>query len=255
MTDLLLLHEWCAVPTATFPRGSEESPDEQPISLVSLSAYEIGRTPVTNAQYREFVRAGGYDRPELWTPPGWEQRQLHSWTEPNYWHDPAWSESDCPVTGVSWWEARAFAQWARACLTTEAQWEYAAKGPACRRYPWGDSHPTLDLATFADECEPLDRRGTPVDAHRSASPFGCVDMAGNVAEWCLDNARPTYDGDPDGIDPVYLTDERDEHIVRGGCGLHDPSYLRCTSRDYYPPGLRDNIVGFRLVRRVPGAIS
>jgi formylglycine-generating enzyme required for sulfatase activity len=80
------------------------------------------------------------------------------------------------------------------------------------------------------------------------SPFGCLDMVGNLAEWCRDNARPNYSNQPAGLDPVYLTSDSAARIVRGGSGLHDASYLRCTSRDYYVPELRDNMVGFRVVQ-------
>lgn len=242
--------EWCDVPDAKFLLGSLESPDEQPIIEVELSRFQISRTPVTNAQYAAFVAAGGYTRRELWHPLGFQHAKERAWTEPNYWHDPAWSASDSPVTGISYWEADAYARWLDAELPSEAQWEYAAKGPESRRYPWGEREPDLELATFSPECQPLERRGTSVFEHpQNCSPFGCLDMAGNLAEWCRDNARPNYLNQPSGPDPVYAIDSAAARVVRGGCGLHDASYLRCTSRDYYVPELRDNLVGFRLVRR------
>jgi gamma-glutamyl hercynylcysteine S-oxide synthase len=242
---------WCLVPGAWFVRGSRQA-DEQPCIAVRLSTFQISQTPVTNVQYEKFLLGGGYDDASLWTKTGWKHRTVLGWTEPNYWRDPAWCDPDGPVTGISWWEARAFAHWAGCEIPTEAQWEYAAKGPRSRLYPWGDHEPTDELATYSPECEPFDRRGTPVTAHPHAtSPFGCLDMAGNVAEWCLDNARPNYRDDLSITDPVFITIEGDDHIARGGCGLHDASYLRCTSRDYYTPGLRDNLVGIRLARPVP----
>ena len=241
---------WCEIPACRFVLGSKESPDEEPEILVELSSYRISKTPITNATFAAFVELGGYQRAELWHPHGWQLRQQFAWTEPNYFHDPAWSAPDAPVTGVSYWEADACARWLAAELPSEAQWEYAAKGPERRRYPWGEEEPTLELATFAPDCQPLERRGTSVFEHaRNVSAFGCLDMAGNLAEWCRDNARPNYTNQPPGPDPVYSTDERAPRIVRGGTGLHDASYLRCTSRDYYVPELRDNLVGFRVVSR------
>lgn len=71
-----------------------------------------------------------------------------------------------------------------------------------------------------------------------------------IGEWCLDNVAQDYGWDLTGQDPVYLTDEHDAHIVRGGSGLHDEDCLRCASRDNYPPGLRDNIVGLRCVKNL-----
>lgn len=154
-----------------------------------------------------------------------------------------------PVTGVSWWEAKAYAKFVGKELPTEAQWEYAA-GFGNRTYPWGEDLPTQSHANFAPGCEPLelDRRATEVtelDSNLSAS--GCRDMAGNIGEWCVDNFSLNYDWDTTGLDPIYITREEDSHIVRGGSGLHDEDCLRCASRDYYPPELRDNIVGLRCV--------
>jgi formylglycine-generating enzyme required for sulfatase activity len=152
-----------------------------------------------------------------------------------------------PITGVSWWEALAYARWAGATLPTEAQWELAARGRDSRLYPWGDQPPDLGLANFSPDCQPVERVPTLANAHpQNRSPFGCEDMAGNFGEWCLDNARVGYLGDPSTTDPLYVTREQDDHIVRGGSGLHDAGALRCTSRDYYSPGLRDNMISFRL---------
>lgn len=244
---------WCQVPRTTFLLGSDVFPDEQPMVEVTLSSFEIGRTPATNAEYGAFMSAGGYDDESLWTEVGWATRSALGWRQPTYWEDPNWSAPDAPVTGISWWEASAYARWRGCLLPTEAQWEFAAKGPSARTYPWGDEPPDETLATFAPDCDPAVRRASSVFAHPGgASPFGCLDLAGNVAEWCIDNARPNYQPGNPLTDPVYWTDEADDHIVRGGSGLHDATYLRCTSRDFYTPGLRDNIVGVRLVRASGG---
>ena len=80
--------EWCDVPGTKFLLGSTESPDEQPIIEVELSHFQIGRTPVTNAQYAAFIAAGGYARRELWHPLGFQHAKERAWTEPNYWRDP-----------------------------------------------------------------------------------------------------------------------------------------------------------------------
>jgi gamma-glutamyl hercynylcysteine S-oxide synthase len=160
------------------------------------------------------------------------------------------------VTGVSWWEARAYARFVNKELPTEAHWEYAARGTDERLYPWGDEPPTSDHATFAAGCEPdeLRRRATPIYATcRGISPFGVRDMAGNLFEWCLDNASLHYAWDITRRNPLYWTDECDDHVARGGSGLHNEDYLRCAARDYYPPELRDNIFGIRLVDNRVGA--
>jgi len=245
--DGRLTDDMCRVPAGTFRQGSTRSPDEQPVREVQLSAYAIDRMPVTNRAYGEFIKDGGYKDPSLWTPAGWEFIRAHDISEPNYWHDPLWGHPDVPVTGVSWWEALAYARWCGKTLPTEAQWERACRGAAGSTYPWGEDEPDPSLANYAPGGEPLERRPTrPNEFPRNVSGFGCVDMAGNFAEWCLDNYVVGY---PAGSqDLVVLTAEDDDHVVRGGCGLHDEDYLRCAARDHYHPGLRDNLIGFRCVR-------
>jgi formylglycine-generating enzyme required for sulfatase activity len=234
---------------SAFERGSELSPDEQPVQRVELRPYAIDRTPITNADFEGFVSAGGYEDPQYWTASGWEYVQVNDLSRPTYFDDPVWNPPEMPVTGVSWWEALAYARFAGKTLPTEAQWEFACRGPDGRTFPWGEEEPTLEHANFAPECEPEDRRPTAPDAHpKNVSYFGCLDMAGNFAEWCLDNYVPHYRFDgAAGPDPLNLVDEHEPHVVRGGCGLHTEDYMRCSSRDSYPPGIRDNLIGFRCV--------
>src|SRR5437763_1420247 len=117
---------WCDVPGGAFDRGAADSADERPVVSVTLSPYQLSTFPVTNEDFAGFIEAGGYETEALWTPIGWQQRVRNGWREPNYWRSPPWNAANVPVTGVSWWEALAFARWAGASLPTEAQWEYAA---------------------------------------------------------------------------------------------------------------------------------
>lgn len=230
--------------------GSDQSPDEQPVRKVKMSAFAIDRVPVTNKHYREFVEVGGYRQPDFWPPEGWDYIQAFDIRYPNYWNDDHFNQDDQPVTGVSWWEAIAYATYMGKTLPTEAQWEYACKGTDGRKYPWGNEEPTPEYANYAIDCDPfdLDRSATSIYKHsKNVSFFGCLDMAGNMAEWCLDNASIHYEWDQSCTNPVYITEKTEDHIVRGGCGLHNEDFLRCTSRDYYPPSMRDNLVGFRCV--------
>lgn len=238
------------IPAGSFRRGSQESPNEGPVRDVHLCAYYVDRYPVTNREYRAFIDAGGYHTRSYWTPTGWEFIQARRIERPLYWNDPHWNGEDQPVTGLNWWEAKAYARFAGKQLPSEAQWECAARGHDGRRFPWGDAEPTPAHATYAVDCDPaeLQRRATPVSAcPAGASPWGCMDMAGNVGEWCLDNASQDYGWDLTCTDPLFWIGEEADHIVRGGSGLHNEDYLRCSSRDYYPPTLRDNLVGFRCV--------
>lgn len=241
------------IPAGEFTRGSEHSPDEQPLHTIKVSAFLIDRAPVTNKDFRAFIEAGGYQNPVYWTPRGWEYIQDNQFTEPNYWRDPIWNPDEVPVTGVSWWEALAYARFVGKTLPTEAQWEYACRGTDGRTYPWGEDEPTLEYANYAPNSDPLElaRKPTRPDAHpKNVSPFGCIDMAGNLAEWCLDNYHPNYSYEgADSADPLYVASEEEEHVVRGGCGLHTEDYMRCSSRDCYSPGVRDNLMGFRCVAK------
>jgi len=238
--------------TDGYLRGSDLFFNERPKRMVALSPFLIDRLPVTNARFGRFVEAGGYSNPKYWTEAGWafiRSKDIHA---PNYWDNPHWNAAGMPVTGVSWWEAMAFARFEGKTLPTEAQWEYAA-GYGERTYPWGEGEPSPQHANFAPGCEPAElyRRATGVEMlPLNYSASGCRDMAGNIGEWCLDNASNDYTWDKIGRDPVYLTKETEAHIVRGGSGLHDEDCLRCASRDNYAAGLRDNIVGLRCVRIV-----
>lgn len=237
------------IPAGKFIRGSDESPDEQPVQEIAMDGFRIDRDPVTNAQYAEFIQDGGYHNPILWTPMGWKFILGLGAQEPNYWNDPVWSEDlGVPVTGVSWWEALAFARWAGKMLPTEAQWEYSCRGPNGNTYPWGEEYPDSTYANYAPEGEPIERRPTRPESYpRNISCFGCRDLAGNFSEWCIDNYIIGYKDLPT-QNPIYVSSEADDHIVRGGCGLHDEDYMRCSARDHYRPELRDNLIGFRCVR-------
>ncbi len=180
--------------SAVFLRGSSTYKNEMPISKVWLSSYWIDIYPVTNIRYARFIEASGYERSEYWTDKGWSFIQSIPEGLPLYWHDPHWNQPEQPVTGISWWEAMAFARFEGKTLPTEAQWEYAA-GQGVDLYPWGSETPTHKFANFASGCEPADlhRSSTRVDQHPcAASRAGCHDMAGNLNEWCVDNSTPDY---------------------------------------------------------------
>src|SRR5690606_29128512 len=166
--DGRLTDDMCRVPAGTFRQGSTRSPDEQPVREVQLSAYAIDRMPVTNRAYGEFIKDGGYRDPSLWTPAGWEFIRAHDISEPNYWHDPLSGHPDVPVTGVSGWEALAYARWCGKTLPTEAQWERACRGAAGSTYPWGEDEPDPSLANYAPG------GGSRWSAGRPAPPRGCL---------------------------------------------------------------------------------
>ena len=202
-------------------------PDEAPRHCISCAAFSIGRTPVTNAQYRLFVDASGHPPPSHW--PGGEipaGRELH------------------PVTYVSHADAAAFCRWAGGRLPTEAEWERAARGDDDRTWPWGDAAPTPDLATFAaTDTSPVGLRP------HGAGPFGALDLAGNAWEWTSSALRPyPYDPGDDREDESSV----EPRVVRGGAYIHGPGEIRCSSRHGMLAGAVDHYVGFRLACE-PGA--
>jgi formylglycine-generating enzyme required for sulfatase activity len=146
--------DWVDVPAGEYPIGRDTATH----GLVEVAAFELARTPVTNAEYAAFVADGGAAAPAHWPSP-----------------------DDHPVTFVDWFDASAYCAWAGGRLPTEVEWEKAAAGPEGRRYPWGDDE---DATRAAIGSGMKDGSTRPVGSHPAgASPYGLQDMAGNVWEW------------------------------------------------------------------------
>ena len=172
----------------------------------SLGTFHIDRHPVTNEQYQEFIDATGHRAPFL--PP-----QTAEWAEPYNWVNrkhPKGKERH-PVVLIAWTDAMAYASWAGTYLPMEGEWEKAARGTDGRRFPWGNGFAPSRCNTKESEI----RQTTPVDAYEKwASPYGCLDMAGNVWEW-------TDSWDDEG---------RRFRVLRGGSWLASARYALCYSR-------------------------
>jgi serine/threonine-protein kinase len=221
-------------------RGSETG------ATVGVPVFLTGRHEVTNAEFQRFVDAGGYRDASLWPeamvldgrsmsrqaalarlldvtglpgPRGWSAGRFPD------------QQSNHPVSGVTWYEANAYARWAGGALPTAAEWWRAALGDGQAPFPWGADGSTIDsranfglAGTEAVGTNPL-----------GVSPYGAEDMAGNVAEWLADES-------PRGQRPV------------AGGSWKDPSYMfdRSTSR-LFEPGFASDIIGFRIVKQAsPG---
>jgi formylglycine-generating enzyme required for sulfatase activity len=262
---------WCEVPAGSFIMGSDKAHDpdayddespqhEQPMPY----AYRISKYPVTNAQFAAFVQGGGYTNPDYWTKDGWQWREGNDVTAPET-YGGAFDLPNHPVVMVSWYEALAFCRWLdeqlhqrgelskgeHVTLPTEAEWEKAARGTDGRRYPWGDE-PDPNRANY-DETG----IGTPSAVGvfpGGQTPYGCLDMSGNVWEWTrslwgekLDEPTFKYPYDPkDGREDVDAP-EGVRRVLRGGAFYYDPGYLRCASRSRGSPLYRDWSRGFRVV--------
>ncbi|MFN8486319.1 MAG: SUMF1/EgtB/PvdO family nonheme iron enzyme [Caldilineaceae bacterium] len=236
------------VPAGEFTMGSDNgSDDEKPAHKVNLPGFWIMKTPVTNAQYRAFVAAGDYEQKTYWTAAGWQWRTKEQITQPRYWDDKQWNGADYPVVGVSWYEASAYTRWLATttkltiALPTEAQWEKAARGTDGRIYPWGNNAPNDQLLNYNNYV----KHTTAVGRYpQGVSPYGCLDMAGNVWEWTSSLQQPyPYKAD----DGRENSDSANHRVVRGGD--FDDLAVRCAVRYGNFPDFRGGYldVGFRLV--------
>ena len=236
------------IPAGPFWIGSlPDDPDahenEKPRREVNLPAYEIGRYPVTNAQYARFLA----DNPDYPVPHLDEERaRPYNWdTDARIYPE---EKADHPVVLVSWDDATAYCCWltrvtGRSCrLPTEEEWEKAGRGslPEARRYPWGDEW-QQHLCNTHD----LSRKGTTsvYEFERTnQSFFGVVDMAGNVWEWTASWYQP-YPGSPYEI--WHYGDPR--RVVRGGSWRHSEWCARISCRGRHKTGVRRSYLGFRIV--------
>ncbi len=220
---------------------------------VELEPFRIARAPVTNSQFLEFVRDGGYGRRDLWSLEGW------SWKDraggPRYWieRDGEWRErrfdeevrldGDLPVMHVNWLEANAYCRYAGRRLPSEAEWEIAASfsgESGKRRYPWGD---------MADDRVRANLNGSgraPVGSFEAGDSFGgCRQMLGNVWEWTSSTFAP-YPGfvcDPyrEYSEPWFGT----HRVLRGGSFTTPARLISNTWRNFYTPDRGDIFAGFR----------
>ncbi|MBI3959637.1 MAG: SUMF1/EgtB/PvdO family nonheme iron enzyme [Chloroflexi bacterium] len=175
---------------------------EMPQHSIIVDAFWIGTTEITNAQYQAFVEAGGYTQRDLWTEIGWKWRKSSGATKSQCWDDKQWNQPDHPVVCVNWYEAVAYVHWLvqesglPIRLPSEAEWEKAARGIDGRTWPWGNELPDGSRMNQCDaNCEfkaawktesADDGYSTtaPVGSYPAgASPYGALDMAGNIWEW------------------------------------------------------------------------
>jgi formylglycine-generating enzyme required for sulfatase activity len=202
--------------------------DEQPQHMVYLDAFWIDRTEVTNAMYAKCVKAGACQAP-------WNSSS-DTIGDPRF--------DNYPVAGMTWQRAKVYCEWAGRRLPTEAEWEKAARGTDGRVYPWGNMPPDPQRLNYNANLGGTTEVGS---YPAGASPYGALDMAGNLWEWVAD----WYDNDyyassppsnPPGPPPQAY------HSCRGGSWNNTAPFVRAAYRGNDDPGKCDGLVGIRCAR-------
>jgi formylglycine-generating enzyme required for sulfatase activity len=233
MTARIVEIDWILVPAGEFLTGSDRTSDrrtwgnEEPQHLLYLEAFCISKTPITNEQYLRFIDVTGHHVPEDWvTGKIPTAKEAH------------------PVVFVDWYDSLSFCSWVGGRLPTEAEWEKAARGVDGRFYPWGNARPNRTLCNhnffFGDTL--------PVGSHSSgASPYGVLDMAGNIWEWTASKPAPYPYNSTDGRESA----KGDEYRVLRGGAFRTVNPPRCAFRDVgTPPTQATNFRGIRAARSV-----
>jgi formylglycine-generating enzyme required for sulfatase activity/uncharacterized caspase-like protein len=218
------------VPAGEFTMGSDGESDEKPPHTVYLDAFYIDQTEVTNAMYAKCVTAGACSAPS----------STESRTHTSYYGNSQFD--NYPVLYVSWDDANKYCAWAGGDLPTEAQWEKAARGDDARVYPWGDQTPDASRLNFNNNVGDTTEVGK---YPTGASPYGALDMAGNVWEW----VRDFYGSYPSSAqrNPTGPT-SGNTRVLRGGSWLVGATVVRASDRGRYGPGNLVGDYGFRCAR-------
>ena len=223
--------EMVYIPAATFTMGDTHGDgygDEKPPHQVTLPAFWLDRTEVTNTQFARFIQAGN-------TAQG------------NWSSEYASGKDQHPVVTVTWYDVVAYCRWADKRLPTEAEWEYAARGTDNRKYPWGNAWED-NRARFSGNQGSFGECTAPVGSYPAgASPFGVLDLAGNAEEWTSSLFKPY---------PFVATDGREDlsasgpRVFRGGSCGNGPPLLRSGPRLGDTPNYRIGLRGFRCAQGV-----
>ncbi len=218
-----------SVPAGSFMMGcnpvvdTECRDDEKPAHNVSLPAFGIDKTEVTQAQYFGCVKAGKCNYPKcVWDP---------------------CAQPDNPIACVKNTQALTYCEWASKRLPTEAEWEMAARGTDGRKYPWGNDPATCALTNMLG----CGTSTLPVGSSGDTSPFGAQDMGGNVVEWTADWYDPAFYATSPAASPTGPA-MGSEHVGRGGGYLSEEIWHRAGSRDFYENTYTRVSMGFRCAK-------
>ena len=243
------------IPAGEFQMGNEgpvemhgPQADEMPWHTVYVDAFYIDKYEVTNAEFKKFLDAN----------PEWQkgskfqddETYLGFWNRNNY----PEGQGNHPVN-VNWYAAMAYAKWAGKRLPTEAEWEKAARGGLKNKdYPWGDSINT-SMANYE-----VNSSTVPVGSY-APNKYGLYDMAGNVAEWCLDEYQADFYQDPPKRNPIAGADNitdivknykdvKSPRVIRGGDWVFSADSIRVSKRWKLPPEDNSHAPSFRCVKPI-----
>ena len=235
--------------------------NELPEHKVYLYPYKIDATPVSNGDFMKFIDDGGYNNYKFWLSDGWDLVQEFKWEAPLYWSkkDKIWVKKDFfglnpiqleePVINVSYYEADAYAKWARKRLPTEAEWEKAASWneDSNRKsvYPWGDYSPTSENANLLDSFRWKPSRCGSYENGRSF--YGCYQMIGDVWEWTC-SEYSLYPGFKSKFSEYTDKWAINQKVLRGGSFATPKNQIRNSYRNYFKPHERILFAGFRCVK-------
>jgi ergothioneine biosynthesis protein EgtB len=237
--------------------------NEKPAHQVFLQDYALDRAPVSNGDFLEFIRDGGYQNFRWWFSEGWEVVNGDDWRAPLYWelHDDQWmirdfaglhaveSKANEPVCHVSFYEASAFAKWAGKRLPTEAEWEKAAafdpKTGQQRAFPWGDDPPDESKANLFENgiWSPAPIGSFPA----GQNAYGCQQMVGDVWEWTTSDYVP-YPGFKSEFDEYNDKWFVNQKVLRGGSFATPQAHIRSTYRNFFHTNERWMTSGFRCAK-------
>ncbi|MEP7285801.1 MAG: SUMF1/EgtB/PvdO family nonheme iron enzyme [Chloroflexota bacterium] len=234
----------------TIPQHTEEFPQHK---VCITKGYWLDEYEVTETSYDQFISTGGYTNKDYWSDAGWQWKNANN-PSPSLNGDTA---STLPHGGMSYYEAEAYAHWRGGRLPTEAEWEYAARGPNSLIFPWGNEYgfkpeidpPAKDPGNFRGKGKKKAQSAVAVGSYPvGRSWIGAADMSGNLFEWVADVYDATYyahspTNDPTGSTPV----ENSEYVIRGGSWAANLFWARGAARDTQAPGSNLPFFGTRVV--------
>ena len=212
---------------------------------IEIPAFKIAKYPVTNDQFAKIIAANGYYEKKWWSDEGWAWKGAR--TQPDDPGRAGFTSADQPRVWITWYEAEAYARWRGGRLPTEAEWEYAARGPASPIFPWGDEW----AASFVNCVETRLARTAAVGALPGGRSWcGADDMAGNAWEWVSDWFDPRAYLEPAHDDPAGPATGT-ERIHKGGSWSGTRQTVRCANRVGRAPELPSLAVGVRVLSLEP----